>query len=244
MPPQRNKEKFQQRTEFKRVRIIVLREGGFSYRAIGARVQRNSFKVMRVWKQWTDNHRTTRKTGSGRRKAVGSTLVTATGVLMSASSIRRRLLRRGLCARVPLYRIPLSANHRRLRLQWAHEHRAWRADWHQAVFSDESCFNLWDRDGCIRVRRSAGERCLPQCVITRHRGLTPGVMVWGAILYHGRSNLLRIESIPGAIFQQNNERPHVAKTVRDLWDSVGLHLACVPRPAASTDELLLRIQAV
>ncbi|GFX42853.1 uncharacterized protein TNCV_5072171 [Trichonephila clavipes] len=42
-------------------------------------------------------------------------------------------------------------------------------------------------------RRSAGERCLPECVIERHSGLTPGVMVWGAISYHGRSNLLRIE---------------------------------------------------
>ncbi|GFU79033.1 transposable element Tcb2 transposase [Trichonephila clavipes] len=49
---------------------------------------------------------------------------TATGVLMSASSIRRRLLHRGLRARVPLYRIPFTANHRRLRLQWAHKHRA------------------------------------------------------------------------------------------------------------------------
>ncbi|GFX37248.1 HTH_Tnp_Tc3_2 domain-containing protein [Trichonephila clavipes] len=39
---------------------------------------------------------------------------TATGVLMSASSIRRRLLHSGLLARVPLYRILLTANHRRL----------------------------------------------------------------------------------------------------------------------------------
>ncbi|GFX10361.1 transposable element Tcb1 transposase [Trichonephila clavipes] len=45
---------------------------------------------------------------------------TATGVLMSVSSIRRRLLHRGLRARVPLYRIPLSPNHRRLRLHRAH----------------------------------------------------------------------------------------------------------------------------
>ncbi|GFU69261.1 transposable element Tcb2 transposase [Trichonephila clavipes] len=66
---------------------------------------------------------------------------TATGVLMSASSIRRRLLHRGLRARVPLYRIPITANHRRLRLQWAHEHTAWQADWLQVVFSDESRFN-------------------------------------------------------------------------------------------------------
>ncbi|GFT09495.1 transposable element Tc1 transposase [Trichonephila clavipes] len=86
---------------------------------------------------------------------------TATGVLMTASSIRQHLLYRGLRARVPLYRIPLKANYRRLRLQWAHEHRAWQADWHQVVFSDESRINLWDHDGRIRVRRYDGERCLP-----------------------------------------------------------------------------------
>ncbi|GFS84112.1 transposable element Tcb2 transposase [Trichonephila clavipes] len=49
---------------------------------------------------------------------------TATSVLISASSIRRRLLHRGLHTRVPLCRISLTANHRRLRLQWAHKHRA------------------------------------------------------------------------------------------------------------------------
>ncbi|GFV53901.1 transposable element Tcb2 transposase [Trichonephila clavipes] len=67
---------------------------------------------------------------------------TATGVLISASSILRRLLHRGLRARVPLYKIPLTENHRRLRLQWAHEYRACQADWHQFVFSAESGFNL------------------------------------------------------------------------------------------------------
>ncbi|GFT31500.1 transposable element Tcb1 transposase [Trichonephila clavipes] len=68
------------------------------------------------------------------------------------------------------------ANHRRLRLQWTHEHRAWQADWHQVVFSDESRFNLWDNDDLIRVKHYAGERCLPGCVIERHSGLTPGFM--------------------------------------------------------------------
>ncbi|GFU57541.1 transposable element Tc1 transposase [Trichonephila clavipes] len=127
------------------------------------------------------------------------------------------------------------ANLRRLRLQWAHEHRTCQADWYQVVFSDESSFNLRDHDGRIRVRRYAGECCLPECVIERHSGIIPGVIVWGAISYHGRSNLLRIEGnlnsnrcvcavlqpevipflqgIPGAIFQQDNARPHVAKTV-------------------------------
>ncbi|GFX87466.1 transposable element Tcb2 transposase [Trichonephila clavipes] len=77
---------------------------------------------------------------------------TATGVLMSASLIRRRLLHRGLRARVPLHRIPLTANHRRLSLQWAHERRVRQTNWYQVVFSDESRFNLWDHDSRIRVR--------------------------------------------------------------------------------------------
>ncbi|GFW57380.1 transposable element Tcb2 transposase [Trichonephila clavipes] len=49
---------------------------------------------------------------------------TGAGVLMLTWSIRRLLLR----AKVSLYRIPLTENHRRLRLHCAHEHRAWQAD--------------------------------------------------------------------------------------------------------------------
>ncbi|GFV84640.1 transposable element Tc1 transposase [Trichonephila clavipes] len=118
-------------------------------------------------------------------------------------------------------------------------------DWHQVFFSDESRFTLWNHGGRIR-RRCAGERCLPECVIERHSGLIPGVMVWGAISYHGRSNLLRFEGnlnsnryvhevlqpevvpflqgIHGAVFQQYNTRPHVAKTVRDFCSAQHMQL--------------------
>ncbi|GFX54100.1 hypothetical protein TNCV_2337361 [Trichonephila clavipes] len=74
--------------------------------------------------------------------------------------------------------------------------------------------------------------------------------------------------IPGAIFQQDNACPHVTKNVRDfclaqhiqllprsayspdmspiehVWDLVGQRLARDPRPVASKDELLRRIQAI
>ncbi|GFY22496.1 transposable element Tcb1 transposase [Trichonephila clavipes] len=53
--------------------------------------------------------------------------------------------------------------------------------------------NLGNRDGHIHVRRYAGDRCFPECVFEGHSGLKPRVMVWGAISYHGRSNLLLIE---------------------------------------------------
>ena len=48
-------------------------------------------------------------------------------------------------------------------------------------------------DGHIRVRCYARERNLRTCILQRHRGSTPSVMVWGAIGYNMRSRLLRIE---------------------------------------------------
>ncbi|GFV31309.1 transposable element Tc1 transposase [Trichonephila clavipes] len=96
----------------------------------------------------------------------------------------------------------------------------WQAARYHVIFSDESCFNLWDPDGLIRIRRYAGDRYLPEYFIERHSGLTPGVIVGVRFRNHGRSNLLRIESnlnnnrevlqpevvpilqsIPGTIFQ-------------------------------------------
>ncbi|GFW34006.1 transposable element Tcb1 transposase [Trichonephila clavipes] len=77
-----------------------------------------------------------------------------------------------------------------------------------------------------------------------------------------------LHRIPGAFFQQDNTHPHVAKTVRDfcsakhmqlfpwpayspdmspiehVWDLVDRRHTRDLRPAASKDELLLRIQAI
>ena len=85
---------------------------------------------------------------------------TATGLDLSASTVRRRLLRAGLVSRMPLRRLPLSRDHERLRLQWARERRHWRAEWRNVVFSGECRFNKSYNDGRIRVRRYAGERNL------------------------------------------------------------------------------------
>ena len=118
---------------------------------------------------------------------------TATGLDLSASTVRRRLLRAGLVARIPLRRLPKFRDHQRLRLQWACERRHWRAEWRNVVFLDESRFNMSYNDGCIRVRRYAGDRNMRACILQRHRVPTPSVMVWGAIGYNMRYRLLRIE---------------------------------------------------
>ena len=49
-------------------KIFYLLERVFSYRATTVRVQRNSSSKMRVWKQWNEEQRTTRKTGGGRQR--------------------------------------------------------------------------------------------------------------------------------------------------------------------------------
>ncbi|GFX86923.1 transposable element Tc1 transposase [Trichonephila clavipes] len=64
--------KFEQISVFERGRIVGLREAGLSYRAVAARVQRNSSTIMRVSKQWTDEGRTARKSESGPRNVTSA----------------------------------------------------------------------------------------------------------------------------------------------------------------------------
>ena len=115
---------------------------------------------------------------------------TTTCLDLDASTVRRRLLRAGLVARMPLRRLPLPRDHQWLRMQWARERRHWRAEWRDVVFSDDSRCNMSNNDGRIRVLRYTGERNLRACILQRHRGPTPSVMVWGAIGYSMRSRLL------------------------------------------------------
>ena len=96
-------------------------------------------------------------------------MLSAWSLDLFALTVRRRLLRAGLVARMPLRRLPLSRDYQRLRLQWA------RAEWRNLVFSDESRINMSYNDGRIRLRRYAGERNLRACILQRHRGPTLSV---------------------------------------------------------------------
>ncbi|GFU99568.1 uncharacterized protein TNCV_4082891 [Trichonephila clavipes] len=93
---------------------------------------------------------------------------------------------------------------------------------------DESCFDLRDNEGRIRVRRYAGERCLPECVIERHCG--PELRFAHSELWFGVRFCIMDNSI--------------CNELRYVWDLVGGRLARDSHPAASKDELLLRIQEI
>ncbi|GFX87698.1 transposable element Tc1 transposase [Trichonephila clavipes] len=165
---------------------------------------------MRVWKQWTDEHRTTRKIDSGRRKVtsarndqhllcmvvndraassgqLAARWSIAACVLMSASSIRRRLLHRGLRARVPLYRIPLTAN-----IDGCICNGLMSTEPGKLIGT--KFFQINHASICVTMIAAmpvsnAFQSALSNDILRR----TPGVMVWGVISYHGRTNFLRIE---------------------------------------------------
>ncbi|GFV29081.1 transposable element Tcb1 transposase [Trichonephila clavipes] len=112
----------------------------------------------------------------------------------------------------------------------------WVVEWKEVVLTDESRICLQNHDGRIRVWRHRGERMLNSCVMHRHTGPAPSIMVWSGIRYHSRTPLVRIagtlnsqryisevlepvvlpyfEDLAAAIFQQDNARPHVARIVQ------------------------------
>ncbi|GFX79166.1 transposable element Tcb1 transposase [Trichonephila clavipes] len=75
---------------------------------------------------------------------------------LSARTIRRHLQQSGLSTRRPLFGLPLTQNHRRLRRQWGDERRMWVAEWNEVVLTDESRICLQHHDGRIRVWRYSG----------------------------------------------------------------------------------------
>ena len=116
---------------FERGKMVGLREAGLSYSDIAARTGHATTTVMRVWSHWRENGRTHRRAGTGPRnvttarddrhlvsmavtdRTASSTVMSrhwsiATGLGLSASKVRRRLLRAGLVAGMALRRLPLS----------------------------------------------------------------------------------------------------------------------------------------
>ena len=125
MPRRRKRAQYQQVGTFKRGRMVGLQEAGLSYRDIAACKGHATMKVMCVWSQWREEGRTQRRAGTGPHNVITAWddrhLVHMVVMDLSASTVCHGLLRAELVAHMPLCRLPLSRDHQRLRLQWAHE---------------------------------------------------------------------------------------------------------------------------
>ncbi|GFU05056.1 transposable element Tc1 transposase [Trichonephila clavipes] len=154
----------------------------------------------------------------------------------------------------PFHALPLTPEHRQLRLQWCQAKSMWNVtDWQKVVFSDESRFVLGTDDNRVRLWRHPGERYNSFHTVLRHTARTAGVIVWGAIAYDSRSTLIVmrrtltgqryvddifrphvgpfLNGLPGAIFQQDNARRLTARVAQDFLR----YFQTLPWPARSPD---------
>ncbi|GFU73059.1 HTH_Tnp_Tc3_2 domain-containing protein [Trichonephila clavipes] len=88
-----------------------------------------------------------------------STIRADVGVAIVPQTISRHLAEANLKSKRPFRALPLTPEHRQLRLQWCQARSMWNVtDWQKVVFSDESRFVLGTDDNRVRVWRRPGER--------------------------------------------------------------------------------------
>ncbi|GFV40573.1 transposable element Tc1 transposase [Trichonephila clavipes] len=200
---------------------------GWSTRRVADQVDRSVCAVRTCWEQWTREGTHARKTGPG---------ATRKTTRREDRRIVRHLAETNLKSKPPFRALPLTPEHRQLRLQWCQARSMWNVtDWQKVVFSDESRIVLGTDDNRVRVWRCPGERYNSLYTVLRH---TVGVKVWGAIAYDSRSTLIMmretltgqryvddvlrphvgpfLNGLPGAILQQDNARPHTARVAQDF----------------------------
>ncbi|GFX96674.1 transposable element Tc1 transposase [Trichonephila clavipes] len=246
-----------------------MKTAGWSTSRVAGQVDRSECAVRNCWEQWTREGTHVRKTGSGMtrkttrredRRIVRQTLVDPSvtrstiradvGVAIIPQTISRHLAEANLKSKRPFGALPLTSEHRQLRLQWCRARSMWNVtDWQKVVFSDESRFVLGTDDNRVRVWRRTGERCNSPHTVLHHTACTAGVMVWGSIAYDSWSTLivmrgtltgqryvddilrphagLFLNGLPRGIFQQDNARPHTARSAQDFLR----HFQTLPWPA-------------
>ncbi|GFU99223.1 transposable element Tc1 transposase [Trichonephila clavipes] len=178
MPGTRASRHFSQLSEFERGLIIGMKTAGWSMRRVAGQMDRSECAVRNCWEQWTREGTQARKTGSGEtrkttrredRRIVRQALVDPTvtrstiradvGVAIVPQTISRHLAEANLKYKRLFHALPLTPEHRQLRLQWCQARSMWNVtDWQKIVFSDESQFVLGTDDNRVRVWRHPGER--------------------------------------------------------------------------------------
>ncbi|GFT99699.1 transposable element Tcb2 transposase [Trichonephila clavipes] len=134
-----------------------------------------------------------------------STIRSDVFVAIVLQTISRHLAEANLKSKRPFRALPLTPEHRQLRLQWCQARSMWHVtDWQKVVFFDESQFVSGTNDNHVRVWRCPGERYNAPLTVLRHTARTA---------------------------DQDNARPHTARIAQDFLR----HFQTLPWPARSPD---------
>ncbi|GFU73379.1 transposable element Tcb1 transposase [Trichonephila clavipes] len=232
MPGKRARRHFSQLSEFERGLIIGMKTAGWSTRRVSGQMDRSECAVRNCWEQWTREGTHVPKTESGAtrkttrredRRIMLQALVDPTvtlptiradvGVAIVPQTISKHLAEANLKSKRPFRALPLTPEHRQLRLQWCQARSMWNVtDWQKVVFSDESRFVLGTDDNRVRVWRRPAYDSRSTLIVMR-RTLTGQRYVDDILRPHVGPFL---NGLPGAIFQQDNARPHTARVAQDF----------------------------
>ncbi|GFW64169.1 transposable element Tcb1 transposase [Trichonephila clavipes] len=247
MTGKRSRSHFSQLSEFERGLIIGMKTAGWSTHRVAGQVDRSECSVRNCWEQWTREGTHSRKTESGAtrkttrredRRFVRHALVDPTvtrltiradaGVAIVPQTISRHLAEANLKSQRSFRAIPLTPEHRQLRLQWCQASSMRNVtDWQNAVFSVESRFVSGRDDSRVRVWRRPAYDSL-STLIVMHGTFTGQSYVDDILRPHVGPFL---NGLPGAIFQQDNARPHTARVAQDFLR----YFQTLPWPARSPD---------
>ncbi|GFV71095.1 transposable element Tcb1 transposase [Trichonephila clavipes] len=243
MPGKRARRHFSQLSEFDR----GLKTAGWSTRRVAGQVDRSECAVRNCWEQWTREGTHARKTGSGAtrkttrredRRIVRQALVDPTvtrstiradvGVAIVPQTISRHLAEANLKSKRPFRALPLTPEHRQLRLQWCQARSMWNVtDWQKVVFSDGCRFVLGTDDNRVRMWRRPAYDIWSTLIVMR--GTLTGQRYVDDILRPHVGNFLN--GLPGVIFQQDNAHPHTGRVAQGFLR----HFQTLPWPASSPD---------
>jgi transposase len=157
---------------------------------------------------------------------------------VSNQTVRNRLVEAGLNGRIARNKPKLTKKQRQARLRWAKKYQSWKAqDFEKILWSDESPFNLFVKNGKVWVRRREGEEYVPCCMQPTVKFGGGHINVWGCFsgqgvgpLYqiHGNMNgamyreILKNQMAPhlrslgaGFTFQHDNDPKHTSKVVKN-----------------------------
>ena len=259
--------------------IVYLHEKTISERKIASEVGSSKTGVNVAIKRWKETGKFEERPGRGRkmkstirqdralvrlslpnRPLTNSDLChewrQSTGVEVSTSTIRKRLLRSGLRGCKAKKKSKVSEKQRKARIAWAKEHLNWTSeDWDKVIFSDESTFTVQNLAGNNFVRRRPHKAFSPQCISPSIKH--PISVVWGCMASNGIGRLHICEGMMNAtkyaavletkllasarslfpdeywIFQDDNAPCHRAKLVKRWIQSH--KVAQINWPAQSPD---------
>ncbi|KAF2891032.1 hypothetical protein ILUMI_15141 [Ignelater luminosus] len=99
-------------------------------------------------------------------------------------------------ARRPERYPPLTANHRRQRLNWARKYVVWNIeDWARCLFTDKSKFVLFRQDGRLRVWIRPGERYSENCMTSRTSFGGSSILIWGGTCLGDSTELITYRNV-------------------------------------------------